>query len=83
MDNLDYVKELPAFEVINLAAELGFINKTGKMRLSQANELVQHYKGRDIEEDMPQNESDTVIRACIQYVLGYDSSEITIELWRF
>ena len=83
LDNLDYVKELPAFEVINLAAELGFINKTGKMRLSQANELVQHYKGRDIEEDMPQNESDTVIRACIQYVLGYDSSEITIEYGDF
>ena len=76
-------KELPAFEVINLASELGFINNTGKMRLSQANELVQHYKGRDVEEDMPQNESDTVIRACIQYILGYDSSEITIEYGDF
>lgn len=83
LDNLEYVKELPAFEVINLAAELGFINNTGKMRLSQANELVQHYKGRDVDEDMPQNESDTVIRACIQYVLGYDSSEITIEYGDF
>ncbi len=83
LDNLEYVKELPAFEVINLAAELGFINNTGKMRLSQANELVQHYKGRDVDDDMPQNESDTVIRACIQYILGYDSSEITIEYGDF
>lgn len=83
LDNLEYVKELPAFEVINLAAELGFINNTGKMHLSQANELVQHYKGRDVDDDMPQNESDTVIRACIQYILGYDSSEITIEYGDF
>ncbi len=83
LDNLEYVKELPVFEVINLAAELGFINNTGKMRLSQANELVQHYKGRDVDDDMSQNESDTVIRACVQYILGYDSSEITIEYGDF
>lgn len=83
LDNLEYVKELPAFEVINLAAELGFINNTGKMRLSQANELVQHYKGRDVDDDMPQNESDTVIRACIQYILGYDSAEINVEYGDF
>jgi hypothetical protein len=66
-----------------LAAELGFINDTGKMRLSQANELVQHYKGRGVDEDMPQNESDTVIRACIQYILGYDSSNINVEYGDF
>ncbi len=83
LDNIAYVKELPAFEVINLATELGFINNTGKMRLSQANELVQHYRGRDVDEEMPQNESDMVIRACIQYVLGYDSADITIEYGDF
>lgn len=83
LDNLDYVKELPAFEVINLASELGFVNNTGKMRLSQANELVQHYKGRDIDEEMPQNEGDSVIRACVQYILGYDSSEIAVEYGDF
>lgn len=83
LDNLSYVKELPAFEVINLAAELGFINDTGKMRLSQANELVQHYKSTNVEEEMPQNEGDTVIRACIQYILGYDSAKINIEYGDF
>lgn len=83
LDNLDYVKELPAFEVINLASELGFVNNTGKMRLSQANELVQHYKGRDVDEEMPQNEGDSVIRACVQYILGYDSSEIAVEYGDF
>lgn len=83
LDNPDYVRELPAFEVINLAAELGFINKTGKMRLSQSNELVQHYKCQDIEEEMPKNEGETVVRACVQYILGYDNAEIRIEYGDF
>lgn len=30
LDNEAYVRELPAFEVINLATELGFIDATGK-----------------------------------------------------
>lgn len=83
LDNHKYIQELPAFEVINLAVELGFINSTGKLRLSQANELVQHYKERDVNDEMPQNESDSVIRACIQYILGCESTEITIEFGDF
>lgn len=76
---LEYVRELPTFEVINVAAELGFINKTGRMRLKQANEIVQHYLSRDIEDEMPQNEVDTVIRAATQYILGYDDIHMKFE----
>lgn len=83
IDNLSYVIELPAFEVINIATDLGFINSTGKMKLTHANELVQHYKERDVEEEMSQTESDFVIRACVQYILGYDNSEIKIEYGDF
>lgn len=83
IDNLDYIHNLPAFEVINLAMELGFINSTGKMRLTHANEIVQHYLGRDVTEEMPQNESDSVIRPCIQYILGYEDSNIQIEYTDF
>ena len=79
IDNLNYIQNLPAFEVINLAMELGFINATGKMRLTHANEIVQHYLDRDVEDEMPQNESDSVIRPCIQYILGYEDSNIQIE----
>ena len=57
-----YIRELPSFEVINLAAELGFINSTGKMRLSQANEIVQHYRELQIEDEMPKNEAHIFIR---------------------
>lgn len=79
IDNLDYVNDLPAFEVINLAMELGYIDSTGKMRLSHANELVQHYLQRDISDEMPQAESEIVIRACIQYVLAFEDSNIQVE----
>lgn len=83
LNDLTYVRELPPFEVINLASELGFINSTGKMRLSQANEMVQHYRERDVEEEMPQNESDSVIRACVQYILGYESADMLFEFGDF
>lgn len=83
LKDLNYIRELPAFEVINLASELGFINSTGKMRLSQADEIVQHYRERDTEEELPRNEAETVIRACMQYVLGYESAGVTMEFGNF
>lgn len=78
-----YIRELPAFEVINLASELGFINSTGKMRLSQADEIVQHYRERDIDDEMPKNESETVIRACVQYVLSIETTGASMEFGNF
>ena len=82
-NNYAYILELPAFEVINLASELGFIDSTGKMWLSQADETVQHYREQDIKEEMPKNESDTVIRACIQYVLSIENTGSSMEFGNF
>lgn len=78
-----YIRELPAFEVINLASELGFIDSTEKMRLSQADEIVQHYRERDIDDEMPKNEAETVIRACIQYVLSIETTGASMEFGNF
>lgn len=83
VEDLRYVRELPAFEVINIAVELGFINQTGKMRLMHASEIVQHYLSEGVQEEMPQNEVDTVIRASIQYVLGYDNTHMKFEYGDF
>lgn len=83
LDNLQYVQNLPAFEVINIAMDLGFIDATGKMRLMHANEIIQHYIKRNTDEEMPQNESDSVIRPCIQYILAYEDSNIQIEYTDF
>lgn len=83
IDDKNYIRELPSFEVINLASELGFINKSGKMRLSHANELVQHYFSNKINEEMPKSEIDSVIRYAIQYILGYDESNLKVEFVDF
>lgn len=83
LDNLDYIRNLPAFEVINLATELGFIDTTGKMRLTHANEIVHHYRADNVAEEMPKNEIETVIRACVQYITGYDDSTVSFEFSDF
>ena len=83
LDNPEYVRELPAFEVINLAADLGFINATGKMRLKQSDEIVRHYRDENVTEEMPRNEIETIVRACIQYILGYDDESISFEFSDF
>ena len=83
LNNNAYIMNLPAFEVINLASELGFIDSTGKMRLSQADEIVQHYREQDAKEEMPKNESDTVIRACIQYILSIETTGASMEFGNF
>ncbi len=79
IDKLEYVRELPEFEVINLAMELGFINNTGKMRLMHSYETITHYLQRDVEDEMTKSEVESIIRACVQYVLGIDESEIVFE----
>lgn len=79
IDKLEYVRELPEFEVINLAMELGFINNTGKMRLKHSFETITHYLQRDVEDEMTKSEVESIIRACVQYVLGIDESEVAIE----
>lgn len=79
IDKLEYVRDLPEFEVINLAMELGFINNTGKMRLMHSYETITHYLQRDVEDEMTKSEVESIIRACVQYVLGIDESEIIFE----
>ena len=83
IDKLEYVRKLPEFEVINLAMELGFINKTGKMTLMHSFETVTHYFDRDVEDEMTKSEAESIIRACVQYVLGIDESEIGFEYNEF
>ncbi|HBF4581473.1 TPA: caspase family protein [Clostridioides difficile] len=83
IDNPDYIRDLPAYEVINVASELGFIDKTGKIRLKSAHELVKHFADSDTEEEMSEDELKLVIRACVQYVLAYDDSHLKLEFVNF
>lgn len=59
--------------------ELGFINNTGKMRFMHSYETITHYLQRDVEEEMTKSEVESIIRACVQYVLGVDESEPVFE----
>lgn len=69
--DLDYVRELPAYKVIELANELGFIDKAGKHQLLNANEYYNYYHSTETEEyeEMPQDEANIIIKNGIKYIL--------------
>lgn len=73
--NNSYILNLPAIEVINLAADLGFINGTGKMKLTQINEVIDHFTSEDTDEEMDSIEAQRTIKACFQYILCYSDEE--------
>lgn len=77
------VDSLPEIDVINLASELGFINKIGKMKLIQANELIQYYSSRDAEEEMDKISADGVIITCIKYIVGQTDDGLKLEYNNF
>ena len=70
-DDLDYVRNLPAYRVIDLAHELGFIDKAGRRKLQSANEQNNFFNNTDAEdyEEMPQDEANIIIKNCISYIL--------------
>lgn len=70
-DDLEYVRDLPPYKVICLANELGFIDNTGKRKLLSANEYYNFYLGTNtgIDEEMPQDEANIIIKGCISYIL--------------
>ncbi|KEH89317.1 hypothetical protein Z967_10680 [Clostridium novyi A str. 4540] len=83
INNHEYICNLPPFEVINLAYELGFINKLGRLRLKNNSEIIQIYSDRDINEEMTEEQVKEIIRTCIQYILGQDDSNLNLEYNNF
>lgn len=83
IDNVEFVKALPPHEVINVASELGFIDKTGKVRLINANELVNHFGDEETYDEMSEEELKSVIRPCIQYILAQNDSNLKLEFVNF
>jgi hypothetical protein len=74
-------------EAIRLAEELGVINGTAAFRLRQAMETVSHFNRPDLdeseEEELTEDEAKTIIRSCIQGVLGYNKIEAAIDFKHF
>lgn len=75
-NDIDYVRNLPAYRLIDLAYELGFIDKAGKLKMQKANEFYNYfnYDEADEYEEMPQDEANIVIKTCISYIL-YNNDE--------
>jgi len=72
--DLEYVKELPAYKVIELASELGFIDKKGKRQLLSANEYYNYFQNIEADdyEEMPKDEANIIIKNVVRYILYND-----------
>jgi hypothetical protein len=75
------------FEAIRLAEELGVISGTSSFRLKNAMETVTHFNQPDLDEDpeneLTEEETKTIIRSCIQGILGYSKIEAAIDFKNF
>ncbi len=75
------------FEAIRLAEELGVISGTASFRLKQAMETVTHFNQPELDEDpeneLTEEEAKSIIRSCIQGVLGYSKIEAAIDFKNF
>ncbi len=75
------------FEAIRLAEELGVISGTASFRLKKAMETVTHFNQPELEADpeneLSEEETKTIIRSCIQGVLGYNKIEAAIDFKNF
>ncbi len=73
---------LTDYEAVRLAEELGMFGSTLALRLRQNLELVAHFTHRptDAAEDaMMPEEALSVLRTCVQTVLGQDSLDVAVE----
>lgn len=83
----DLQQVISEFEAIRLAEELGVISGTSAFRLRQAMETVNHFTKPELEEDpeneLTEDETKTIIRSCIQGILGYGRIEAAIDFKNF
>lgn len=87
-DHSNLQQAISEYEAIQLAEELGIINGTIAFRLKQAMETISHFSQPDLDYEDPENElteeeAKTVIRSCIQGILGYNKIEAAIDFKNF
>lgn len=67
--DMSYVQNLPAYKVICLANDLGFIDHAGRFNLLKANEYYNYFLEGNAEEEMPQDEANIIIKTSVRYIL--------------
>lgn len=82
-EHTDIQQAISEFEAIRLAEEFGVISGTAAFRLKKAMETVTHFNQTELDEDeeneMTQDEARTIVRTCIQGILGYNKIEAAID----
>lgn len=86
-EHTDLQQAISEFEAIRLAEELGIISGTSAFRLKKAMETVTHFNNPELE-DEPENElteeeTKSIIRSCIQGVLGYNKIDSILDFKNF
>jgi len=74
---------LTDFDTIQLAEQLGIVNTTGALKLRHAFELLSHYAGGDVDEDIPIPDALGIVRACVQFALGMEEMQVAVNFSRF
>ncbi|KJR42977.1 hypothetical protein MCHI_001118 [Candidatus Magnetoovum chiemensis] len=78
---------LSDYDALTLAEDLGFIGKTGALRLRQSYERIQHFSSLNDDEDedvrMTIDECVTTIRACVENVLGQEKIDASLDFQNF
>ncbi|CAH8295910.1 hypothetical protein EV196_1139 [Mariniflexile fucanivorans] len=86
-EHTDIQQAISEFEAIRLAEEFGVISGTAAFRLKKAMETVTHFNQPELDEDeeneMTQDEARTIVRTCIQGILGYNKIEAAIDFKNF
>lgn len=79
INDYSFIADLPPYNCIVLAYELGFINDLGKMQLLISNDYINYYLKPNAEEELPQDEANIIIKACIKYILGFENDNFGLE----
>jgi hypothetical protein len=69
--------EISEVEVINLAADLGFVNKKAKLDFMHNVEIINYYASRDADEEMHMLDSAKILKTCFQFVLGLEETDFS------
>jgi hypothetical protein len=76
-------KVLTEYDTIYLAEALGVISSTGRLRLLHAFEILSHFGEGESKEEMSIIDAISLVRACVQYVLGEKDIGVAIDFSNF
>ncbi|CAM3435937.1 hypothetical protein [Sphingobacterium prati] len=68
---------------IELAEQLGVINKTAAIKLRHSNELINHYFSKEADEELDKTTAFGIVKSSIQYILGEQDISIALEFSTF